>query len=211
MSQVLDSLDAARSAAARHAWRDTYEAYSLVRNEELTPADLESFGDAAWWTGRLDEAINLRERSYAGYAAADERLDAARLALTLSWDHMGRGVFAVSHGWFANAERLLDGQPESVEHARLTLSRATTAIFAEGDLARAIELFDRASELAQRLGCRDTQVLALAGKGRALVQSGRVEEGLALHDEASAAAVCGEVRPFATGLVYCMTISSCQD
>ena len=54
-------------------------------------------------------------------------------------------------------------------------------------------------------------MLALAGKARALVMSGEVEQGLALHDEASAAAVCGELRPFATGIVYCMAISSCQD
>jgi class 3 adenylate cyclase len=211
MSQVLDSRDAARSAAGRHAWREAYDAYSSLDGGELAPDDLESFADAAWWTGRLDEAINLRERAYAGFAAAGERLAAARVALVLSWDEMGRGAFAVSHGWFANAERLLEGQPESVEHARLTLSRAVTRLFAEGDLAGAVELFERAADLAQRFGCRDTQVLALAGKGRALVQSGRVEEGLALQDEASAAAVCGEVRPFATGLVYCMTISSCQD
>jgi class 3 adenylate cyclase len=43
-----------------------------------------------------------------------------------------------------------------------------------------------------------------------LVHSGEVEQGLALLDEATAAAVCGELRPFSTGLVYCITIHSCQ-
>jgi class 3 adenylate cyclase len=54
-------------------------------------------------------------------------------------------------------------------------------------------------------------MLALGGKARALIVSGDVEQGLKLHDETSAAAVCGELQPFSTGLIYCLTISSCQD
>jgi class 3 adenylate cyclase len=208
VSQVVDSLDAARSAAARHAWRESYDAYSAIDRRELTATDLESFGDAAWWMGKLDEAISLRERSYAGCAAAGDELGAARVALTLSWDQSGRGAFAVSQGWFANAERLLEGQPESAEHAYLTLTRAVNAMIA-GDLAAAMADFDRAYELAHRLGDRDVQTMALTGKGRALVSKGQVEQGLSLLDEATA--VCGELRPYSTGLVYCMTIGACQD
>jgi len=211
VSQVLDSLETARQAAARHAWRETYDAYSSVDGAELAPADLESFADAAWLTGRLDEAINLRERAYAGFASAGERLSAARLALTLSWDHSGRGAFSVSQGWFANAERLLKDQPESAEHGLLWLTRAVNEMFAEGNLPQAIADFGRAHDLGERFGDRDTQVLALVGKGRAFVKTGEVEQGLALIDEASAAAVCGELRPYSTGLVYCITISSCQE
>jgi class 3 adenylate cyclase len=210
MSQVVDSVRAAREAAARHAWRDAYDAYSSAV-VSLTPDDLERFADAAWWTGRLDEAINLRERSYAAFASSGEPRNAARIALTLSWDHVGRGTFSVASGWFANAERLLEGQPESVEQGYLALTRAVNALFGEGDLASALANFDHASEIAQRLGDRDTQVLALAGKARALVKRGEVEQGLALLDEATASAVCGELRPYSTGLVYCITISSCHD
>ena len=185
--------------------------YSGINAKDLTPTDLESFAEAAWWTGKLDEAINLRERSYAGFAATGEKLEAARVALTLSWDQSGRGAFAVSHGWFANAERLLGGEPESKEHGLLALTRAVNAMFADGSLTDAVVDFDRAFELAQRFGDRDTQVMALGGKGRALVKSGQIEQGLALLDEATAAAVSGDLHPYPTGLVYCITISSCQD
>ena len=208
MSQVIDSFDTARNAAARHAWREAYGAFSGLDVRELTAADLESFGDAAWWSGKLDEAISLRERAHAAYAAAGDKLGAARLALTLSWDQSGRGAFAVSQGWFANAERLLEGEPESAGHGYLVLTRAVSAMF-EGNLAGALGEFDSAFEIAQRVGDRDTQALALAGKGRTLISKGEVERGLALLDEATA--VCGELQPFSTGLVYCMTISACQD
>jgi class 3 adenylate cyclase len=211
MSQVVEALRAAREAASRHAWRETYDAYSGVAKPDLTAEDLERFAEAAWWTGKLDEAINLRERSYAAFVAAGEQLKAARIALVLSWDHSGRGAFAVSHGWFANAERLLEGEPESSEHALLALARAVNLMFAEGKLSDAITHFERAFALAQRFGDRDTQVMALGGKGRALVKSGEIEQGLALLDEATASAVGGDLGPYSTGLVYCITISSCQD
>jgi class 3 adenylate cyclase len=211
MSQVLDSLDAARDAAARQQWRASFEAFSAVDRSELTPADLELFGDAAWWTGKLEDAIRQRERAYAGYSSAGDQLAAARVALTLSWDNEGRGSYAVAQGWFATAGRLLADLPESVEHGRAILTNAMGALMAEGDLPKAVELFDETVELGKRIGDRDLQVLALSGKARALIMGGEVEQGLALHDEASAAAVCGELRPFSTGMVYCMTISSCND
>jgi class 3 adenylate cyclase len=78
-------------------------------------------------------------------------------------------------------------------------------------LADGVADFDRAYDLGVRFGDRDCQVLALAGKARALVKMGEVEKGLALLDEAAASAVCGELRPYSTGLVYCITISSCHD
>jgi class 3 adenylate cyclase len=210
VEQVVD-VHEARSAAARQAWRAAYDAYSSLDEAELTPADLERFAEAGWWVGKLDQAIALRERAYAGFASAGNGLDAARVALALSADHSGRGAFAVSHGWLANAERLLDAEAESAEHARLALTRGMHAMFAEGDLAAAIEHFGRAIELGGRFGDRSTQALAIATKGRTLVTSGEIEQGLALLDEASATAVSGALQPHSTGLVYCMTISACQD
>jgi class 3 adenylate cyclase len=209
--EVLTPLDAARQAATRHAWREVYDAYSKANAEDLTPKDLESFAEAAWWTGRLDEAIDLRERTYARFSSASEKLDAARLATTLMWDHVGRGAFSVARGWLANAERLLEGMPESMEHGHLALARGFSALYVGENLTNAVSDLDRAYELAQRFGDRDSQALALVGKGKALVGAGEVDKGLALLDEGTAAATCGELQPFAAGLVYCCTISSCHD
>ncbi len=208
---MTELVDVARTAVGRHSWREAYDAYSGSDEPDLTPGDLERFADAAWWTGKLDEAIGLRERSYAGFSAAGDKLGAARLALTLSWDHMNRGSIAVSRGWFSNAERLLEGLPEAAEHGYLALSRGVTTLLAQGDVDGALPELERAHDIAARTGDRDTQVLALVGKGRAFVQRGDVEAGLAILDEASTSAVSGELRPYATGLVYCVTISACQN
>jgi class 3 adenylate cyclase len=211
MPQVVDALTEARAAAGRQAWRAAYGTYSDVADAELAPSDLENYGEASWWSGKLDDAIALRERAYTAYTAAGDQLGAARMALTLSWDNEARGSFAVAGGWLANAERLLKDLPEAPEHGRLLLVHAMTAMFAEGDLDRAVALLDDTYELAKRVGDRDVQMLALSGKGRALIKGGRIDEGLALLDEATASAMCGDLRAHSAGLVYCITISSCQD
>ncbi|HXF97631.1 MAG TPA: adenylate/guanylate cyclase domain-containing protein [Gaiellaceae bacterium] len=208
MAEIAEPLVAARAAASRHAWREAYEAYSKADKAELAAEDMERYADAAWWSGKLEQAISLRERAYAACAGAGRQEAAARLALMLVWDHVGRGAFAVGQGWLASAERQLAETPETREHGLLALTRAVIALQAGAELSGTIAEFERAHELGLRSGDRETQVLALAGKGRALVQAGEVEQGLALQDEA--AAVCGALSPFATGLVYCLTISTSQ-
>ena len=211
MSQTVDSLTAARGAASRQAWREAFEAYAGLDRASLGADDLERYGEAAWWSGKPQEAIRLREEAYAAYAREGSNVAAARVALTLSWDETNRGAFSVGHGWFSTAERQIEGEDESAVHGRIALTRAVTAMFAEGNYPLAIENLDRAYELAGRFGDRDTQMLALVAKGRALVKGGEIDRGLELIDEATAAAVSGELQPYSTTLVYCMTITSCQD
>ena len=211
MTQAINPSDVARNAASRQSWREAFEAYEQLDQATLSAEDLERYGEAAWWRGKLGDAIRLREQAYVAYSGEGKDLPAARVALTLSWDEANRGAFSVARGWFATAERLLANEEESAEHGRAALTRASTAMFAEGNYPLAIENFDRAYELARRFGDRDTQMLAIAGKGRALMKSGEIEQGLQLLDEGSAAAVSGELQAYSTTLVYCMTISSCQD
>ena len=81
----------------------------------------------------------------------------------------------------------------------------------QGELEAAAAMFDEAYELAKRVGDRDGQMLSLSGKGRVLISAGQIDKGLALLDEASASALCGDISAHSAGLVYCITISSCQD
>ncbi|HXG77706.1 MAG TPA: adenylate/guanylate cyclase domain-containing protein, partial [Gaiellaceae bacterium] len=209
MARTLDALDQARDAAARDAWLEAYTSYRSASARIESGRDLELFGESAWWSGKLDEAIDARERAHAAYVREGDRLGAARVALNLAWDQVGRAAFAVAQGWLATAERLLAEEEPAREHGLLLLTRGAMTLFTGEGLEGAIAELDRAHELAGRFGDRETQVMSLAGKGRALVQLGRVEEGLRLQDEA--AAVCGGLGAHATGLVYCITISTCQD
>jgi class 3 adenylate cyclase len=211
VTQVVDEpLEAGREAARRHAWRD---AYDLLRRADegggLAAGDLESLGDAAWWTGRLDEAIELRERAYAAFVEAGESRRAARVAVPLAMDYGLRGALSVSGGWIARGERLLADEPEGVEHGHLALVRGTNLLDL-GELGRAGESFHRARELAARYGDRSLETTALVFEGAIRVWTGDVESGLAILDEATAAATSGELDPLAMGIIYCVTIDSCQ-
>ena len=175
MPHTADSLADAREAASRGAWRTTYDAFTAADAEELAPRDLELFAEAAWWGGMLEEAIATRERAYAAYSAAGDDVGAARVALALWWDHSGRGTFAVAQGWFATAERLLESQPETVEHGHLALFRGHLKLIATGNADEAHAEFDRAHEIGARFGDRELQALSLVLKGAALVRSGDVD------------------------------------
>ena len=211
MSQVLDdSLEAGREAARKHAWREAYDLlHKAAADEPLGAEDLEFLAESAWWTGRLEEAIEFRERAYAAYVEAGEPRRAALLAMMISGDHGKKGAGAVAGGWLSRAARLLENEPEGVEHGHLALAQGTGAVMM-GQLEPAQAQLARARELATRFGDRNLEAMAMVFQGTTLVRSGQVSEGLALLDEATAAAVGGELDPLATGMVYCVTIHSCQ-
>ena len=68
MSETVDLLTTARDAASRQSWREAFEAYAGLDQAGLGGEDLERYGEAAWWSGKLLEAIRLREAAYAAFA-----------------------------------------------------------------------------------------------------------------------------------------------
>ena len=80
----------------------------------------------------------------------------------------------------------------------------------EGDHETALQRIQTALDIATRSGDRDLQAMALLDQGRILVSMGRLDEGQALMDEAMVAAVGGDVGAYATGVIYCNMIGSCE-
>lgn len=199
-----------REAAARGAWREAYDLLAAADSAELSPEDLELIGEATSWTGPTEHCIEVRERAYGAYLARGDRRSAARLALALVRDHSFARASSVAAGWYKRAERLLEDEPECREHGDLA-RRQGLAADGRGDPREARQHLRRALEIAQKFGDRDLEALTLHAQGSMLVRDGEVEEGWALIDEAAAAAAAGDLRPTATGTVYCGTISACRD
>ena len=65
------------AAAQRQEWRQAYEHLHGVGMTALGAEDLQSLADAAWWTGKLDEALEARQRAFAKYVQAGEPRRAA--------------------------------------------------------------------------------------------------------------------------------------
>jgi class 3 adenylate cyclase len=209
VAEVAERLEQARSAAARGAWP---EAYALLeeRSAELTdPEELAMLGEAAWWTGRVDESIDARSRAVSALLDRGEEARAGLLSLKIGRELQHKRS-PLANAWFARGERLLADRTDTVEYGYLVRNRAREAI-SRGDLEEALGLAEETIEIGTRLRERDLIALGLHDKGTVLVHQGRVEEGMSLLDEATVAAVSGELGPYNTAVVYCGIISACRD
>jgi class 3 adenylate cyclase len=209
---VSEALELGRAAVDRYAWTEGYELLKQADSAgRIPPEDLERLASAAWWTARLDECIAARERAFAGYRDAGNENRAAMVALMLAKDYYAKGASSIGTGWVNRAERLLDDKHACVEQGHLERIKAVIAHEGAGDYEKALGHARRALEFATSFGDRDLQAIALHDQGRALAGLGQVDEGMGLMDEATVAAVSGELAPLTTGVVYCNTITACKE
>ncbi len=198
-----------RAALARHAWSEALEKLTQADVEgTLSPSDLDAYADAAWWNGRLEQAIDLRERAYASAMRADQPEAATLVAIKLARDNVYRSSDTLAGAWLGRAERLLDGVEENLGHGWLAVTAAFRAAVT-GDVERSLAESIKAEGIAARTGNRDLAAMAQAEHGFALIASGDVSEGMAMVDQASVAAVGGELEPDIAGGICCTTIGAC--
>jgi DNA-binding NarL/FixJ family response regulator len=197
----------AQAAYDARAWQRAFELYDGA--PDLDGADLDRFAVSAMLLGRMDDYFAIRERAYRQMLAAGDHAEAARAALWIGTQRMAQGEYGAGGGWLARAARLVaEHDPGSALRGYLLLADAFAAM-AAGDLPRAADTCADASELGREHADPDLLSLALHQQGLFLLQSGRVEEGLACLDEAMVALSGGELSPMVTGIVYCGAISGC--
>lgn len=208
-SPLVAPVKAARAALARHDWRLAFDLLSAADAKGgLAPTDLELLAEAAWWTGQLPVAIEVRERGFAAALKAEDYETAVRMALNLARYHIFRLANSVAQAWVHRAGQMLEGRDESIGHGWLAAVRASLASVT-GNNEESISQATLAMEVGQRL--RDPGLVAFGKAARAagLMARGDVTEGLALADEAAVAALSGELEPGVAGGVFCATIEAC--
>jgi class 3 adenylate cyclase len=212
VSQVLqDPLEAGREAAGRGAWPEAYELLVAAdRNGTLAGSDLELLSHAALWTGHLGASIEYAERAYARYSDEEDMQKAAMTALALAAEYRNKLQVSASQGWHQRAARLLESMEESPTHGFLALQKSMIAS-SRGDYDEALEHIENALGIATRHHDRDLLAQATLREGVARVNIGDVDQGLALIDEVTAAAVAGELNPMSTAIIYCNAIDACRD
>jgi class 3 adenylate cyclase len=212
VSQVVqDPLEAGREALRRHDWPEGYRLLKAADEaSELDPADLLLLGEAAVWNGHMDEVLPYMERAYRGYLQAGNTLRAAYVATGIAHDLKSNLLTSQANGWMGRAKRLLDLEEEAPEHGYWALQQSLVALGA-GNLSEALAFARRAEELGRRFGDRNLEIRGLQRQGNVLIEQGEVAEGKLLLDEASAAALAGELDPISTLAVYCNTIGACRD
>ena len=206
-----DELVAAGGAALRDGrWaeaRDAFEAVLRERPDRPDAVALDGLGAALWWLGEPRRSVECREQAYARFRRGDDRAGAIRAALGVAVSRYSNfGSPAVAGGWVARAERLLEG-PEDPYAGWVQVMRA----YVTTDPARSVASYRRCLEQARRDGDPDLELCSLSGLGERLVLLGEVDEGMALLDEAMAAALAGEPRSLDT-VVYtsCDLLVACD-
>jgi class 3 adenylate cyclase len=211
-SRITDptALERARKALEDHAWHEAFDGFfEADRSGELAAEDLERLSEAAWWTAHPSESIDAAERAYAAYLAAGNRNRAAFMAGWLAVWFEDQGDPRVANGWSQRAIRLSEGQPDSVEVGYIELRLVKTSL-EQGAIEVAQAHADHASQIAERFGDPDLQAFATCVQGVMLIAIGRVQDGFVKIDEATAAAVGGELSPIMGGRIYCITIGMCK-
>jgi len=207
-----DEREQGRESFAHGAWKDAYE--SLSRADQAAPLgaeDLELRATSAFMLGRLDDFLSVIERAYHAYLGAGDPLRAARCGFYLGVNLTIRGEMGRATGWFGRAQRLVEREGrDCVEQGYLLLPVAMQHL-ATGGYETASVAAAEAAATGERFRDADLLALAVHTQGQILIKQGRVEEGLALMDEAMVAVIAGEVSPIITGVVYCGVIAGCEE
>lgn len=211
VTPATDHLQCGREHYARRAWADAFDA--LTRADGTMPLecdDLERLAMSAFLVGRETEYLAALDRLHRACLDASLWTRAARNAFWIGLCHLFRGEFGPATGWFGRARRTLDRHGgDCAEQGYLLLPLIEQQLAAhDGEEAEALAL--RAAAIGERFADPDLVACARHLQGRALLLEDRIEQGLALLDEAMVAVVAGELSPRMTGLVYCSVIEKCM-
>jgi hypothetical protein len=179
MSAGAAELERGRESYSTRAWADAYE--SLSRADQLTSLgadDLELLARSAYMLGSDDTYRSGLERAHQLHLDAGDAPRAARSAFWIGHNLLFRGETARASGWFARAQRVLAREKrDCAEHGYLLIPFWLQQM-AAGDYESGYETAAEAARIGHRFGDADLVWLALDEQARALVNQGRVEEGL---------------------------------
>ena len=171
--------------------------------------DLEREAVTAYLAGREADCLELLTRAHHAAVEAGNPPAAARAAFWLAFQLIGAGDQAQASGWAARAKRLLEdyGQP-CVECGYILIPQGFAA-FSSGDVDRAQAAFGEAEAIGLRFHDKDLVAFSRHGRGRVLIATRRIDEGVALLDEVMLSVTSGELTPLIAGTVYCSVIAAC--
>ena len=207
-----EALTAGWEALAATDWERARTCFEAAMERESSAEALEGLSLAAWWLDDAETIFDTRERAYRLYRRDGDRLSAGRLATLFGIDSFSfRGEAAIGNGWFRRAHRLLDGLPPAPEHGWLWIWEGQIRLLEENDPVTARRLGREGAELGRALGDPDIEMTGLGLEGLAAVTAGEISEGMAKLDEATAAAVGGEMSlPVGMGATCCYLIFACE-
>jgi len=206
-----EQLVAAWEALQGGSWADAKASFERALRDRETPEALMGLAEAATWLGDARAVTTALERAFRLFRRRGDDEAAARAAAWLAVTILNtRGDTAVASGWLGRARTLLHDHPDSPVVAMIAGMEGALAAGYDRDFARARPLTEEAISRAREMGDLDNEMIATGQLGLILVASGEVAEGMRLLDEASAAAVGGELRDRGNAIrVCCFLVTAC--
>jgi DNA-binding NarL/FixJ family response regulator len=212
VAETVAAIGRGRDALARSAWREAFLALSEAdRAVALSASDLEALAWSAYMVGDTDGYVAVLERAHRAHLEAGDVLPAVRLAFWIGHSLLFRGQAVAAGGWFAQAQRLFDESGQDGAERGWLLIPTWLQQMGVGDYESGYATASEGADIARRFDDADLLWLARADQGRALINMGRVADGLRVVDEMFVIATAGQLSPVVTGIVYCNTIAYCVD
>jgi DNA-binding CsgD family transcriptional regulator len=204
-------LELGRRLFAEASWREAHDALTAADTASpLAPDDLELLGRSAYMLGHDEAYADALERAFHANLEDGSPAAAVRCAVWIGHSLLFRGQPATAVGWFARAERLIEGESSHDDARGYVLVGRLLGRLMDGDAAGALETASEIVEIGQRCADDDLVAIGMMEQGHALVRLGDVEDGVRLIDESMIAVTSGELSPIVAGIVYCNTIAFCR-
>lgn len=209
------ALMAARRQAAELLSASDYPGALAVLQEALREREdaeaLTLMGSACRALGDIRAAVDAFQRAYRQFVDHENHGEAGMAACTLADLELSHsGASAVASGWLARGRHHLDLDPDHPGRVYLEALCAYQAMAYEKDPLAARSFATAALADGQRLGDRAAELMGKAVLGYIDVALGRLDDGFRLLDEATAAALGGEIPTVAALDAYCVLITACE-
>lgn len=204
-----DHLARARAFRTSYAWRQACEEFRAAGGPAgLGVEDLECFAECAQIMGLREDAIAALVHAFEVRAANGQVRPAVACAFWLWEAYHLNGEVAQANGWLARAREL--GPDDDGEEPGWLLITTAYGRMAAGAHDEAVTVLARARDGAARTHDADQLAFSTLLTGRALVQSGRLVDGLDWLDDAMLRVLAGQTTPRTTSLLYCAAIGTCE-
>ncbi len=195
-------------AIASREWERAYELLTEADDSgRLSGAELEQYAEAARWTRRYTEMIELFERAADGLEREGDPLEAARVSVKLTVEYFQRDDLALAGASLQRADEILGDAGDSNAAGMVLYCRAAVMLEA-GNHEEAVTTATEMREMGERIGDRDLGALGLMMLGRAHQLAGHYREGASLMDQAAGRAIAGGLDLWTAGVVLCANISA---
>lgn len=197
---------------ANGKWEEARQLLEQELQQNPSAEIFEGLAQACWWLNDFAALFAYREKAYESFLEKNDPHGAARNAGWLGLDYLDfKGEFAIANGWFQRAFSLINDEHDSWELAFVNIIKARLAFIQEKTNENALRLVQESLEISKRVGSLDGEMMAMGLKGFILITEGKINEGMALLDEATLIATTAKINDVNLATITCcFLIDACE-